>query len=62
MRLFRSLIVDAIFLHPANYGQNSLGKLAYLVFGVPILILNLWAWGYPPIIELYIFGKKEEDT
>lgn len=54
------LLVDALFLRPANYGEGSLGELAYLVFGVPILILNIWAWVHPEIIEFYFFGKKNE--
>ena len=57
-----ALLTDAIFLHPTNYGENSLGELAFLVFGVPILIFNLWAWGYPRIIEIYFFGKKDEGS
>ena len=52
-----ALLTDALLLHPTNYGENSLGELAFLWFGVPILILNLWAWGYPRIIEFYFFGK-----
>ena len=53
-----AMIVDAIFLHPANYGPGSLGELVYPVFGVPILILNMWAWVHSEIIEFYFFGKK----
>ena len=55
-----ALLVDALFLHPANYGEGSLGEMAYLVFGVPILILNMWAWIHPEIIEFYFFGKDKE--
>jgi hypothetical protein len=57
-----ALLTDAIILHPANYGENSLGELVFLVFGIPILILNLWAWGYSRIIEVYFFGKKDENN
>lgn len=55
-----ALLVDALFLHPANYGEGSLGELAYLVFGVPILILNMWAWVHPEVIEFYFFGKDKK--
>ena len=54
------MLVDSIFLRPANYGPGSLGEWTYPVFGVPILILNMWAWVYPEIIEFYFFGKDDE--
>lgn len=71
MRIFRivvgalaiipvTMLVDSIFVHPANYGPGSLGELAYPVFGVPILILNMWAWVQPEIIEFYFFAKEKE--
>jgi len=52
------MIVDSIFLHPANYGESSLGELAYPVIGIPILIFNMWAWLDPEIIEFYFFGNN----
>lgn len=54
-----ALLIDSVFFHPNNYGQGSLGELAYLVFGVPIVIFNFWAWSYPEIIEFYFFGKEQ---
>lgn len=57
-----AMIVDAVFLHPYNYGPGSLGELAYPVFGMPILILNMWAWARPEIIEFYFFGKKDGES
>lgn len=33
-----------ILFSPVAFGPNSLGELAFLLFGVPILVLNLWAW------------------
>ena len=54
-----TLLVDSICLHPNNYGQGSLGELAYLVFGVPIVIFNFWAWSYPEVIAFYFFGKEK---
>jgi hypothetical protein len=53
-----ALLTDAIILRPANYGANSMGELAFLCSGVPILILNLWVWMYPHFIEVYFFGKR----
>ena len=54
-----AMLVDSLFLHPANYGLGSLGDLVYPVFGVPILILNMWAWEHPEIIEFFFFGKDK---
>ncbi len=33
-----AMLVDSIFLHPANYGEGSLGELAYPVFGVLAMV------------------------
>jgi hypothetical protein len=46
---------------PATYGEVTLGELAYLVVGTPIMILNLWAWIEPEIIEFYFLGVKRQD-
>jgi hypothetical protein len=54
------LLVDAIFIHPITDDPNSLRELIYLSPGVPILVMNLWAWGYPRIIEIYFFGKDNK--
>ena len=55
-----SMIVDSLFCHPEYYGEGSLGELAYPVFGVPILIFNLWAWMHPEIIEFYFLGMDKQ--
>mgnify|MGYP003436152053 FL=1 len=55
-----TMLVDSIFVHPANYESGTLGELLYPVIGVPILILNMWAWVHPEIIELYFFWKDKE--
>jgi hypothetical protein len=47
------LLADKIFFRPTDYDENSLRALAYLVLGVPILILNFWAWGAPQMIDLW---------
>ena len=54
-----SLLVDSVS-RPANYGEVTLGELAYLVLGTPIMILNLWAWIEPEIIEFYFLRIKEQ--
>ena len=56
-----ALLADLIFFHPTNYDEDSLQTLVYLVIGVPILILNIWAWGASNAIEYYFFGKAESD-
>ena len=53
------LVYNLIFLR-TDYGGDSIEEMAYLIFGVPILIFNLWAWGYPEIIEFYLWGDKED--
>ena len=52
-----SLLVNSVS-QPAVYGEVTLSELAYLVFGTPISILNLWAWIEPEIIEHYFLGMK----
>ena len=54
-----TLLVDSVS-QPATYGEVTLGELAYLVFGTPISIFNLWVWIEPEIIELYFPSVKNE--
>ena len=54
------LLIDSVS-KPANYGEVTLTELAYLVLGTPIMILNLWAWIEPEIIEIYFLGVKRQD-
>lgn len=56
-----SLLVDSVS-QPARYGEVTLGELAYVYFGTPISILNLWAWIEPEMIEQYFLGMKNQDT
>lgn len=53
---FASVAYITLFL-PPSASLNSIAELIYMVFGIPILIVNLWAWMYPEIIEVYFFGK-----
>jgi len=57
-----ALVVDHIFITSDYYGEESLKEMIYMVIGIPILVLNLWAWGYLPIIQYYFRGKEIEDT
>lgn len=54
------LLIDSVS-KPANFGEVTLTELAYLVLGTPIMILNLWAWIEPEIIEIYFLGVKRQD-
>lgn len=56
-----AMLVDAIFLNPASYGPGTLGELLYPIFGIPILIFNLWAWVHPEIIEFYFSATRSAD-
>ena len=47
---------------PATYGEVTLEELAYSVLRTPIMILNLWAWIEPEIIEFYFLGVKHQDN
>ena len=51
------LIYNQIFLR-IDYGGDSIWEMAYLIFGVPILIFNFWAWSYPEIIERFLWGDQ----
>lgn len=52
-----ALLVDALFWRPAFYASNLLGEMLYTVIGIPILIVNLWAWTEPELIEVAFLGK-----
>ncbi len=52
-----ALLADKLFFHLHEYDEDSLRTLAFMVLGLPILILNYWVWLYPEIIEFYFFGK-----
>jgi hypothetical protein len=45
-----TLLTDS-FLHPESYGEGTLGELLFPIFGVPIVIFNLWVWLEPEILE-----------
>ena len=55
-----TLVADKLFFHPTEYDEDSIRTMAYLVFGVPILTFNFWAWIYPEIIEFYFLGVDKQ--
>lgn len=54
------MLVDALIFHPENYGLGTLGELLYPAIGVPILIINMWAWVHPEIIEYFFLGRDKK--
>jgi len=55
-----ALLADKIAFHPTDYDETSLKTLIFLIIGVPILVLNLWAWAYPELIEASFLGKENK--
>jgi hypothetical protein len=54
-----TLLADKMFFGFTGYDEDSLRTLAFLIIGIPILILNLWIWIYPEIIEFYFLGNSK---
>jgi hypothetical protein len=55
------LLVNHIFFQADYYREDSIQQLVFMVLGVPILILNLWAWIQPEIIKAFS-GRKDNDA
>ncbi len=53
-----ALLVYNLIFPQTDYGGDSIWEMAYLIFGVPILIFNFWVWSYPEIIERLLWGDK----
>lgn len=53
------LVYKLVFLR-TDYGGDSIWEMAYLVFGVPILVFNFWAWAHPEIIEYFLWGNQKD--
>jgi hypothetical protein len=51
------LVYDLVFLR-TRPGEDSIQEFAFMVFGIPILVLNYWAWYYPEMIESFWRGKR----
>lgn len=56
-----ALMVYIVFFNPIGGERNSVREYAFLCFGLPILMLNFFAWAYPLFIEILVFGKKPEE-
>ena len=56
------LLADKFLFHLNAYDEDSLQTMAFLVLGMPILILNMWAWFELEIIEFYFFGKEPKES
>ena len=55
------LAYKLIFLR-TDYGGDSIQEMALLWFGVPILVLNYWAWADPEIIEILLWGDRKKQN
>ncbi len=53
------LVYNLIFLR-TSYGGDSIEELAFVVFGIPILVFNFWAWYYPEMIESFLWGDGKD--
>jgi hypothetical protein len=47
----------AILLPPVMNDQYALLECLFPAIGIPILIINMWAWGAPELIEGLFFAK-----
>lgn len=56
-----ALMVYIVFFNPIGGERNSVREYAFLCFGLPILMLNFFAWAYPRFIEILVFGKKPDE-
>ena len=56
-----ALMVYIVFFNSIGGERNSAREYAFLCLVVPILLLNFFAWAYPPLIETLVFGKKTEE-
>lgn len=59
--LVLAFFTAAILLPPLVNDQDSLLEWLFTAIGIPILILNMWAWVHPEIIEVVFLGKKKEE-
>jgi len=41
------------------FWPDATSEMINLVVGLPILILNIWAWQAPELLRELIFGKKK---
>ena len=55
-----ALVIDILFFHPERNCDACITTYMYMLIGIPILILNFWAWSYPEIIEFAFFGKEKQ--
>jgi hypothetical protein len=53
-----TLLIGHISIPPNGYAEDSLFLVTYLVLGIPIFVLNYWAWIDPGLLEFLFFGKE----
>ena len=54
------LIIYNLIFMTDNYGSDSLVEMAYMVFGIPILVFTYWAWFYPDMVSYIVWGEKRD--
>ena len=42
-----ALLADKLIFPPTEYGEDTFKTFDFLILGIPILILNYWAWFSP---------------
>ena len=57
-----ALLLFHIFFQADSSAGDALSELIYLVFGLPIMVLNAWAWLEPEVIEFYFLGITHKET
>ncbi|MFZ5856734.1 MAG: hypothetical protein ACOYZ6_07885 [Chloroflexota bacterium] len=53
-------LIIASIADPKFASHNTAAEWAFILVGIPILVLNLWAWDAPHIIKS-IFGPDERN-
>jgi uncharacterized membrane protein len=55
------LMVYIVFFNPISGERNSIREYAFLCFGLPVLMLNFFAWFTPDLVQFYFSKKKKDD-
>lgn len=55
------LMVYIVFFNPISGERNSIREYVFLCFGLPVLMLNFFAWFTPDLVQSYFSKKKKDD-
>ncbi len=56
------LLAEVTVINPESRFENPLLDVIYAAIGVPIVVINYWAWFHPEMIESFLFGRKRSRT